>query len=205
MPWRHHRTRALRRTARLLRSPLRGRPNYRSPRLRSTAGAPRPGASDGASRRKRSAKASAFLHDLEVFPTRAQGINPPDSLEGRCLSWGERRSMIENDPEHRRATERALFERYRAKRDPAVRDEIVERFFPLVRHLARRYAHAAEPMEDLLQVGALGLLKAISATTSTTDRRSRASPSRRFWARSGATSATAPGPCASRGGCRRSR
>jgi RNA polymerase sigma-B factor len=69
--------------------------------------------------------------------------------------------MIENDPEHRRASERALFERYRAKRDPAVRDEIVERFFALVRHLARRYAHAAEPMEDLLQVGAIGLLKAI--------------------------------------------
>src|SRR3954467_5808557 len=68
--------------------------------------------------------------------------------------------MSENR-EHRLASERALFERYRAKRDPAIRDEIVERFFPLVCHLARRYEHGHEPMEDLLQVGAIGLLKAI--------------------------------------------
>jgi RNA polymerase sigma-B factor len=38
---------------------------------------------------------------------------------------------------------------------------LVERFLPLARQLARRYQRAEEPLDDLVQVASLGLLKAI--------------------------------------------
>ena len=56
--------------------------------------------------------------------------------------------------------ERAAFARLHAG-DPGVRAEIVERHLPLVRHLARRFAGGDESLEDLEQVGAIGLLNAI--------------------------------------------
>lgn len=46
-------------------------------------------------------------------------------------------------------------------RQAAVRDELVTLHLPLVRHLARRYAHRGEPFEDLVQVGTEGLIKAV--------------------------------------------
>ncbi len=42
-----------------------------------------------------------------------------------------------------------------------MREALVERYLPLVRHLARRYGRASEPLDDLVQVGAIGLLGAI--------------------------------------------
>src|SRR5215204_651028 len=61
----------------------------------------------------------------------------------------------------RRRDEDELLRRYRESRDPALRDAITERFLPLVHSLARRYAHGSEPMDDLVQVGSIGLLNAI--------------------------------------------
>jgi RNA polymerase sigma-B factor len=60
-----------------------------------------------------------------------------------------------------RAYERELFERVQCHGDLAARTELVERFLPLARKLARRYERASEPLEDLIQVASLGLLKAI--------------------------------------------
>jgi RNA polymerase sigma-B factor len=60
-----------------------------------------------------------------------------------------------------RAEPRELFVRWQQDRDPAARDELVDRFLPLARKLARRYAGAHEPFEDLLQVASYGLLKAL--------------------------------------------
>lgn len=66
------------------------------------------------------------------------------------------------DPANTRAREdRALFERYRDRRDPVDRELIVERFLPLARHLARRYQNSHEPFDDLFQVACVGLVKAI--------------------------------------------
>jgi RNA polymerase sigma-B factor len=57
--------------------------------------------------------------------------------------------------------DRNLFRRYSIDGDPAAREELVHRFMPLAAQLARRYAGSREPLDDLMQVAALGLLKAI--------------------------------------------
>ena len=60
-----------------------------------------------------------------------------------------------------RAEERWLFARYQRHGDRSAQETLVNRFLPLARQLARRYANSNEPLEDLIQVASLGLLKAI--------------------------------------------
>lgn len=62
---------------------------------------------------------------------------------------------------HTRRENRELFERWQQHGDTRAREQLVERFLPLARNLARRYAGAREPFDDLLQVASLGLVKAI--------------------------------------------
>lgn len=57
--------------------------------------------------------------------------------------------------------QRALLVAYLEEGDVRARDRLVEDLMPLVRSLARRYAGRGEPTEDLVQVGAIGLVKAI--------------------------------------------
>src|SRR4051794_29473292 len=57
--------------------------------------------------------------------------------------------------------DRRLLERYHRHGDAAAREALVERFLPLARQLARRYQRGGEPLDDLVQVASLGLLKAI--------------------------------------------
>jgi RNA polymerase sigma-B factor len=64
-------------------------------------------------------------------------------------------------PTDRAREDKLLFKRYLETRDPAARDALVERFLPLARQLARRYQRAEEPLDDLIQVASLGLVKAI--------------------------------------------
>jgi RNA polymerase sigma-B factor len=54
-----------------------------------------------------------------------------------------------------------LLRRYHREGDAAARDELVERMLPVVRQLARRYQRGSEQLDDLVQVGSLGLVKAI--------------------------------------------
>ena len=57
--------------------------------------------------------------------------------------------------------ERRLLVRYRRDRDLRTREQIVRRFIPLARELARRYVYTGEPLDDLSQVALLGLIKAV--------------------------------------------
>jgi len=59
------------------------------------------------------------------------------------------------------ADERQLLRRWRDNADEQARRELVERTLPLARTLARRYANKGEALDDLEQVAALGLVKAI--------------------------------------------
>ena len=62
-----------------------------------------------------------------------------------------------------RDSESALFQRYRAGRDPALRDQLVTRYLPMARRIARAYARrqARVPFEDLEQVASIGLIKSV--------------------------------------------
>ncbi len=55
-----------------------------------------------------------------------------------------------------------LFRRNREAPDPVVVEELVRRFEPLTRSVARRYYSRDEPLDDLIQVANVGLLKAIA-------------------------------------------
>jgi RNA polymerase sigma-B factor len=61
----------------------------------------------------------------------------------------------------RAVEDRRLLERYHREGDAAAREQLVERFLPLARRLARRYHQGPEQLDDLVQVASLGLLKAI--------------------------------------------
>jgi RNA polymerase sigma-B factor len=54
-----------------------------------------------------------------------------------------------------------LLRAYHLDGDRAARDRLVQEMLPLVRSLAARYAGRGEQVEDLVQVGAIGLIKAI--------------------------------------------
>ncbi|GAC1318061.1 MAG: hypothetical protein NVSMB25_06890 [Thermoleophilaceae bacterium] len=58
-------------------------------------------------------------------------------------------------------TDRDLLRRYHEQGDASAREQLVQRHLPLVRSLARRYAGRGESLDDIEQVGAIGLIKAI--------------------------------------------
>jgi RNA polymerase sigma-B factor len=55
----------------------------------------------------------------------------------------------------------SLLRRYQTTQDLSARDELVRNYLPLIRSLAKRYSYTSEPLDDLCQVGAMALCKAI--------------------------------------------
>lgn len=83
------------------------------------------------------------------------GLLPPPVRRGRlAAAAGDARAA-------RDAEDRALIRRCQQEKSVEIRRQTVEAFMPLARSLARRYHRGEEPLEDLEQVAALGLLKAI--------------------------------------------
>ncbi len=68
--------------------------------------------------------------------------------QSRKLSWDK-------------AHTRELFRRYRENGDEAARDELITMYLNLVKYLASRFRNRGEPIDDLVQVGTIGLIKAI--------------------------------------------
>jgi RNA polymerase sigma-B factor len=64
-------------------------------------------------------------------------------------------------PEVRRLEDDRLLLSYHRQGNLDARDELVVRFMPLARQLAGRYRHAGEPLDDLVQVACVGLIKAV--------------------------------------------
>ncbi len=57
--------------------------------------------------------------------------------------------------------QRDVHELFGDRETPGVRDELIERYLPLAESLARRYQHSGQPLDDLVQVASIGLLKAV--------------------------------------------
>jgi RNA polymerase sigma-B factor len=60
-----------------------------------------------------------------------------------------------------RADVRRLLRAYHGNGDLRARSRLIQQYLPLVKRLARRYAGHGEQFEDLVQVGSIGLIKAI--------------------------------------------
>jgi RNA polymerase sigma-B factor len=74
---------------------------------------------------------------------------------------GARESIADGAPHNPEEDLAPLFERWQRDGDRHARAALAERFMPLARGLARRYLGTQEPIDDLIQVAYLGLVKAI--------------------------------------------
>jgi RNA polymerase sigma-B factor len=61
----------------------------------------------------------------------------------------------------RASEDRRLLQRYHERGDLRARDALIARFLPLAKQLARRYQRGNEPLDDLVQVASIGLVKAV--------------------------------------------
>ena len=60
-----------------------------------------------------------------------------------------------------RIDDKILLRKYHEEGDLQAREKLIEQYMSLVRSLARRYSYRGEQLEDLVQIGAIGLIKAI--------------------------------------------
>jgi RNA polymerase sigma-B factor len=60
-----------------------------------------------------------------------------------------------------KARTRRLLVRYHKEGDERAREQVIQEQLPLVEFLARKFAGRGEPVDDLIQVGAVGLVKAV--------------------------------------------
>src|SRR5437764_13295008 len=67
---------------------------------------------------------------------------------------------MSSDPPQR-AELRRKFQESAATRDQTLRDELVAAHLGLAEYLARRFSNRGEPLDDLVQVASVGLLKAV--------------------------------------------
>ena len=65
------------------------------------------------------------------------------------------------DTRARAVRERELLRRYHVDGDRSARDQLAEEMLPLARALAGRYSGRGEPLDDLVQVACVGIMKAI--------------------------------------------
>ena len=77
--------------------------------------------------------------------------------------------QVDSSPGHGAARERELLRRIHQHADPRARDELAQKMLPLARALAARYANRGEPLDDLVQVACIGLMKAIDGFDLTRD------------------------------------
>jgi RNA polymerase sigma-B factor len=90
------------------------------------------------------------------FGTGQRALGAPHT--GRSLSIRRRRPEG-LDP--RQALARRLLRDYHERGDVVARDRLIQLYMPLVRKLARRHVGRGEQLEDLVQVGSIGLINAI--------------------------------------------
>jgi RNA polymerase sigma-B factor len=60
-----------------------------------------------------------------------------------------------------RIDDKILLRKYHEEGDLQARERLIEQYMSLVRSLARRYSYRGEQLDDLVQIGAIGLIKAI--------------------------------------------
>jgi RNA polymerase sigma-B factor len=91
---------------------------------------------------------------------RGENVAAPDSTG----AWGDGEGDVhpgESSGDRRAREDSRLFRAWVDGGDRRARAQLIERFLPLARSLARRYERGSEPLEDLVQVASVALVKAI--------------------------------------------
>lgn len=107
--------------------------------------------------RSAASKPAELVKEDENPPVPPPPFSEPEKLNGAAAT---------------RALTRELFEQL-GRLEPgeparsAIRDRLVEMHLPLVEHLARRFRNRGEPLDDLIQVGTIGLIKSVDRFDST--------------------------------------
>ena len=57
--------------------------------------------------------------------------------------------------------DRNIYIEYKETKDPAIKEQVIQKHYNLVTYVARRFIGKGEALEDLIQVGIIGLLKAL--------------------------------------------
>jgi RNA polymerase sigma-B factor len=70
-------------------------------------------------------------------------------------------SVQDRHPQLPKEEVKRLFRRLRRTNDPEIRQRLIESHLGLVEYLARRFAGRGEPLDDLIQVATIGLVKAV--------------------------------------------
>jgi RNA polymerase sigma-B factor len=99
-----------------------------------------------------------LLHEPDA-PT----LRPPVRLVHSASGGSEQGTSARSSgrkPSSREAV-RALLREYHQRGDRHARDRVIQQYMPLVKSLARRHSNRGELYEDLVQVGAIGLIKAV--------------------------------------------
>jgi RNA polymerase sigma-B factor len=107
--------------------------------------------------------------EAKVAQTSPKVVPEPDGQVVPLVPRPHKASALPRGPEkldeesryQRTREDRRLLLRYHEHGDPSAREALVERFLPLARQLARRYQRTNEPLDDLMQVASVGLVKAI--------------------------------------------
>src|SRR6202011_4283172 len=86
-------------------------------------------------------------------------VSEPPRRGGTTATRPRTLSKPESTPE--REEIRRLLREFARTRDPKIRDRLVELNSDLVHFIARRFANRGEPLEDIEQVGFVGLIQAI--------------------------------------------
>ena len=103
-----------------------------------------------------------------AFRADGQGMSLPQLVQTAPRDRAEH-PQVDSTTGHGAARERELLRRIHQHADPSARDELAQKMLPLARALAARYANRGEPLDDLVQVACIGLMKAIDGFDLTRD------------------------------------
>ncbi len=95
---------------------------------------------------------------------KAETATQSERAEQRAAASASRRSLrrvSKGKPAWDKERTRELFRRYKQEGDEEAREQLIVSHLNLVRYIAAKFKNRGEPLDDLIQVGTVGLIKAI--------------------------------------------
>lgn len=105
------------------------------------------------------AKASAAA--AAEAPAKASAQVPAASRADASAACRRLRRVSKGKPAWDKDRTRELFRRYKEEGDEEAREQLIVSHVNLVRYIAAKFKNRGEPLDDLIQVGTIGLIKAI--------------------------------------------